>query len=471
MPDVSYSPNQGRVSRVNAEDQINSQMQDFLLRKAIADQQANLTREGFGMQRELAQSAGDRAERMQGNEIGANRDIQGTFGDRSSAQMALADKTIGGQRDIAGIGARSALDVAREGNAPQIAALDFQRSVYGDKRADEAVKRAIDAAQGNQRLQIMGLPPVDSVQSGGARSGAPVSGQPIPATSAGDPPPMEARGVPAGNASALVDAVTLAQRNEAGGPRRAIPGEKQYEFDTKSARTQASMLDQLKGQVDPVRWQQAVDQLDNSRKQQSQRDLDRMASAPPPVDQAAVRRVVEGTVRGSMPSGEMPKWMESLSPDQRADLAAQASGLTLKQDPVKAAESAKQIADIQAGPVGRMQKKAEEIGAQRELTNLATQSPVLQQSAKDLGRLAASGDADKFSAKMQSMQDDLIGEGVPPREAAAMVKQTAQDVAPSLLSDIIRAAYSTNPIYGVINYMREGGAFPMRGAIREAANR
>ncbi len=446
MPDVSYSPNQGRVSRVNAEDQINSQMQDFLLRKAIADQQANLTREGFGMQRELAQSAGDRAERMQGNEIGANRDIQGTFGDRSSAQMALADKTIGGQRDIAGIGARSALDVAREGNAPQIAALDFQRSVYGDKRADEAVKRAIDAAQGNQRLQIMGLPPVDSVQSGGARSGAPVSGQPIPATSAGTPPPMEARGVPTGNASALVDAVTLAQRNEAGGPRRAIPGEKQYEFDTKSARTQASMLDQLKGQVDPVRWQQAVDQLDNSRKQQSQRDLDRMASAPPPVDQAAVRRVVEGTVRGSMPSGEMPKWMESLSPDQRADLAAQAAGLTLKQSPVKAAEEAKQIADIQAGPVGAIAKKGELLGAQGNLRNQILETPEFKQGIAEMGRARSSADLGAFRRGAETLRDLLISGGLDERTAASIIQATVDEQAPSIPGELLR-----RPLSGVFN--------------------
>jgi hypothetical protein len=193
---------------------------------------------------------------LQGQAFAAQRDINGSFGERSAADTALANLKESG-----------ATGRARIANEPQLGALGLQRDEMNhqwnkeDNTPDAMINRALAAAIAKQTGASMPSAPASS-----APGAMPT---PMPGAQSRGYDTDRDGGGPMDNDRDGDPAPAVSQR---------FAGPGQYQFDTKSARDQASMLDQLKGSIPPERFDQAVAMLDNSRKQMGQRELDAMAT-------------------------------------------------------------------------------------------------------------------------------------------------------------------------------------------------
>jgi len=462
MPDVTYSPTQGRVSRVSAEEDLAGRMQDFVLRKALANQQAGLARESLAQQASLAREGMGLQERMQGNQLGAEREIQGTFGDRSAAQMGLADKQIGGQKDIANIGAKSALSVAREANAPQIGALGLAQRQYDDSRGDTAGKRALENMKANIALQALGGSPADAGAGGGRPS---MTSEPPQSASSTERMRREMdAGIDTGSALAQLGSPAVPAQRRPGMMDTGAPGS--YQVDQNTMDSMKSMRDQLAAQG------KDVSRLDMLAKADSDLLMKKGAAEPQRAmgkpDQSAIQRVIDGTVRAEAPKGmDFMANLDAMSPTQRK-LIGSLLGADLS-DPIQQAEQAKKISDIQAGPIGAIQNRQAQIGAQQGLSAAVLGTPAIRQQAADLKRIAPTGNTEQFIAKMQEIVQSMVSSGVPEAEATATVRAMAQDAVPSAAVDRLSQGMSMIPGVGLWkHFLSPGGAFPDRSGIRQA---
>lgn len=257
MPDVVYDPNRGRISSVSAEEQLAKDQRDFLFRSQLAARQE----ENEQRRMRMANDQMSAQERMHAEGLAAQLSQNGTFGDRTLAARDLQDMAGRQQLNVIGAQGKNSLDAARIAIGPQTAELGQRQREYEDQRNDRM----------NDPNYIMGKMEADMLRGtmpgGGASAKAGIG-------------PTTSGALPGNQTQATVDTSLMESASgespvaPSSGMQRAIPGANQYQFDDKSARTQASMLDQLQGSVDPERFKQAVAMLDNSRKQQGQRDVD-----------------------------------------------------------------------------------------------------------------------------------------------------------------------------------------------------
>jgi hypothetical protein len=254
MPNTSYDPNYGVRDESTAGELAAERMRDFLFRQRLADQQASAQdRELTSRERMNSDNLATQAA-LQGQSLDAQRDINGSFNDRSAAETALTNLKESGLTGR-----------ARIANEPQMGALGLQRDQMAhqwnkeDNTPDAMINRALAAAIAKQTGASMPSAP------GSAAPGAMPA--PMPGTPSRSYDTDRDGGGPMDNDH---------DGDRAPAPSQRLAGPGQYQFDDKSARTMSSMLDQLKGSVPPERFDQAVAMLDNSRKQRSQRDLDAM---------------------------------------------------------------------------------------------------------------------------------------------------------------------------------------------------
>lgn len=136
------------------------QMQDYAMRMALQNSQ--------GQQARLANQ----------DTIAGNLAMNGTLGQKTSAESQLLQQQQGGQYGLAQLGNKGALDVANVNSAPQMAYANLAAQKYGDEAPGIQSQNALTAAQNNFKLGVLNQAGMGSgAAAGGDPSQAPAGGQ------------------------------------------------------------------------------------------------------------------------------------------------------------------------------------------------------------------------------------------------------------------------------------------------------
>lgn len=146
MPYKTYNAFNAQGTPAAYSDMEKVDIQRGLTNADTAFKQAMLNMQGRQLDQQGAQfNAGLGAqERMQANALASQRDLTGTFGDRTAAQKDLLGVQMGGQERI-----------ARIGQEVPLAALGFQNQMYQDTRNDGASARDLAALRDRAILGVL----------------------------------------------------------------------------------------------------------------------------------------------------------------------------------------------------------------------------------------------------------------------------------------------------------------------------
>ena len=452
MPNTAYDPNYGVRDESTAGELAAERMRDFLFRQRLADQQA------AGQERELTSRErmnGDNLATqaaLQGQALDAQRDINGSFNDRSAAETALANLKESGLTGR-----------ARIANEPQLGALGLQRDAMShqwnkeDNTPDAMINRALAAAIAKQTGASMPSAPGSSVPAAIVPDGPGSYGH-------GATPFPVSRGTSGGYDTDRDGGGPMDSDHDgdpATAPSQRFAGPGQYQFDDKSGRTMASMLDQLKGSVPPERFDQAVAMLDNSNKQRSQRDLDAMdakAAAAKASAASPATAPTAGAPGAPISLQELVKLQNQLKTGINPDAAAAARAQAIKDQDVGILKQQAQ-ADFASPDPERQQRGFTALQAlgvpvteamkpvpttaqlgQKKLQGLTDSNatieaikldPAVQALNQQIKQAASNGDAQALIGSVAKLKESLKAyPSITPDAADALVRQVLESTVP-----------------------------------------
>lgn len=494
MPDVTYSPTQGRVSSVSAEERLAQDQRDFLFRNQMAQRAAQMEEQ----RRSDAQGALSAQERMNSANLANQLQVNGDFASRTGAARDLASMANEQASKLEGQRSGTQLEAARIGAGPGMAALGMQERAYNDSRND----RQNDPEYiGKQMMAdaLRGGPAPASSQSAMASVG-PTSNGTMPANH-----PADQSGKPT---TATESFVTPTQGSsplpERGGMMPGSFGKdgKQYEYDQGSEDSQRSMMEQLRGQVPRERLQQLQDQVNNSSQQAEQRrsKIEEVkaalvqAAAPAP---KGIANPGDPSLNAGQPNALAQRYLNNMIPESAAEKEARATThdnragevqfyqtMAQSQDPKMRAQGIQGLQGLgmlkglpadfvppnPAGPLGDLRNT---MAQSAEGTALVEQSPTYQDAKQRLEKAATAGDTEGFIMAAAEMKKLLTDANVPAQDVQVLVRKAMQDVAPSEAADFGRNVANWTGVGNVINAFSEGDALPgtWRQGIRDAAKR
>lgn len=106
----------------------------------------------YAMRMALQNSQGQQARLANQDTIAGNLAMNGTLGQKTSAESQLLQQQQGGQYGLAQLGNKGALDVANVNSAPQMMYANTAAQKYGDERPGIQAANAVAAAKSNLEL-------------------------------------------------------------------------------------------------------------------------------------------------------------------------------------------------------------------------------------------------------------------------------------------------------------------------------